>query len=325
MSSFADEWVGVITDAGKDLIDDCILGQTGLVIDKVKTGNGGNDGWASEADMRDATALAGLKDESATIASTQKLTGGMFFRLRVPPAAAAVGTYDLREIGLFAKKQNGSTYTLLALFYRNTGISVPLATTFPDFAYTLGTTVAITNDVSVDIEVDATAVATMEDVLDTSAPEYGAHYVDETSTFYYGIGDIIQKDGKLYKANTSVHSETIWDASKWDECSIADAIHSRIKRTGSLVKTKSFQYSKDVTSRGTYEIKSSGNENVPSGYSPVAWSAYSTNDDTDVRHVIPAAIGSQNITCCYFNYSGTSSTTVFVYLVITYVLSDFVD
>ena len=154
-------WQGVITNAGAALLSECLQGGSGVIFDKVYTGTGT---YATTTAMKEATALASsVKDTGASVASINRDGSNVSFRLRVSPASATIGSYDMKQVGLYGHKQSTSTNTLVAIFQSDSAITIPLVSSFPDFAYTLAATLSIEND-DLSITINANAVATLGDL-----------------------------------------------------------------------------------------------------------------------------------------------------------------
>jgi len=163
-------WVGVITNAGSNLFASYAQSGQTLSIDTVKTGTGTK---ASDADRRAATALVsqkttGIVEAKNVVYADSNQVAGIQFRMRV---TGFTETYTMKEIGLFVNATSGGTTTSVMVAYFNEtgdGIPIPLAESFPDFAYTLVATLVIDNTISIELDVDPEAFVsfgTMESEL----------------------------------------------------------------------------------------------------------------------------------------------------------------
>ena len=157
-------WVGVVTDAGKTLFATYATSGYTLSIDTVESGKSAvADGASRLATMRSKTALISPNSPATygIVESKVAITDGIQFRMRIGGAPAAVGAYTMKEIGLFVNATSGgtTTSTMVAYFNDLTGVDVPLASSFPDFAFTLVATLAIDNTTSISLTVDTSSAA----------------------------------------------------------------------------------------------------------------------------------------------------------------------
>lgn len=146
-------WVGVVTNAGRDLFARYALGGMTLEVDGLKAGKGA----VAQTDMRAATAL---DDEVAdgNVGAKVPVTGGVQYRLEVGPAESA--TYNLTEMGLFVTATYGGTTETVMVAYMeevNGGIPIPLEANFPDFVYVLISTLVNTNDEDISLTINPLA------------------------------------------------------------------------------------------------------------------------------------------------------------------------
>lgn len=136
-------WLGVITDAGKTVYSQYSLTGETLAISGVRMGSGTVSG---EAAMRQRTDLVSQQDEGV-VESMRNTQDGPQFRLRANAAPAGVGSYTMKEMGLFVNVSQGGTTTevLLAYFMNTDGVGIPSESTFPDFVYILTATLILDN------------------------------------------------------------------------------------------------------------------------------------------------------------------------------------
>lgn len=152
-------WTGVITDAGRTLFGSFVQGQMVIEVDSVKTGSGDVSSETTTT-MKARTALHAQED-TGVVESKLTIDGGAQYQMRVGPASSTVGTYTMTEIGLFLTGTSGGTSTTVMAAYfveKDDGIEIPLASSFPDFAYLLTAVLAIDNAAEVNVDVDTTAV-----------------------------------------------------------------------------------------------------------------------------------------------------------------------
>lgn len=148
-------WVGVVTDAGKELFASYAQSGLTLSVDSVKTGSG----TMSQSSMHSATALVTQKDVGV-VESKTAVTGGTQFRLRVGPASSTVGSYVMKEMGLFITgTYGGSSSTVMVAYFMETddGVEIPLSASFPDFAFILSAVLVIDNTIPITLTVDSSA------------------------------------------------------------------------------------------------------------------------------------------------------------------------
>jgi len=142
-------WKGVITNAGRTLF----ASGASLSISSVKTGSGST----TEENMKSATALVTQKD-TGVVESKTAVSNGIQVRMRVNPAASA--SYTMTEMGLFITGTSGGTSTtVMAAYYieDDGGVEIPLASSFPDFAYILSSVLVVDNSLSISLTVDPEA------------------------------------------------------------------------------------------------------------------------------------------------------------------------
>lgn len=148
-------WTGVVTNAGQALLESYAEGGHTLALVGATVGSGTVD----EANLRIQTALTGEKDD-ASIISAKAVTGGTKFKLQVGPASAQVGAYTAHQIGLWAKLDDGEDTLMLLAQDADTGVSVPLASVSPNFAFAVFAVIAVDNTGSLTVNIDQSAYVT---------------------------------------------------------------------------------------------------------------------------------------------------------------------
>ena len=125
-------WIGVITNAGRALLDQWSAGGHTLTIDGATVGSG----ITQAANMRIATALAN-EVEDAAIVRTDILDDSSV-RFKVQVSASSASAYIATEIGLWAHLDNDEDSTLIALHQdASGGVAIPASADTPDFAFAL--------------------------------------------------------------------------------------------------------------------------------------------------------------------------------------------
>ena len=150
-------WLGVVTNAGKELLGGWLAGQTLQIV-----GAAGGSGTVQEAALLAQTALVEQK-QLASIVSYKTVEGGSKIKLQFPAAEAA---YQLNQIGIWGN--TGGEDKLLALFQNPDGVAISSRAEFPDFAYTFYALLAIGNAGALAVTVDAEAwvtIKTLQEVL----------------------------------------------------------------------------------------------------------------------------------------------------------------
>lgn len=149
-------WIGVVTNAGRALLDSYAEGGHTLNLVGASVGSG----MVAEANLRVQTALATEKD-SASIISAEAITSGTKYKIQVGPASASVGAYIAHQIGLWAKLDNGNSTLLLLMQDSEAGVSVPLASVSPNFAFGLYAALSVDNTNNLTVNIDESAYVTV--------------------------------------------------------------------------------------------------------------------------------------------------------------------
>ncbi len=157
-------WVGVVTNAGRALLDSYAAGGHTLNLTGATVGSGTVD----EANLRIQTSVSSEKD-SASIISAKEIDGGVKYKVQVGPASASVGEYTAHQIGLWAKLDNGANTLLMLAQDAEAGVSVPLASVSPAFAFALFLALSVDNTDDLTVNIDESAyvtVGTMRGAID---------------------------------------------------------------------------------------------------------------------------------------------------------------
>lgn len=156
-------WKGVITNKGRELIEQWAGGNKVLTIDSASVGSG----QVNEAEMKSATDLSSRQSD-AQIVSKKTTEQGIQIKILVGPSNTA--SYTAREIGLWAHLGNDEP-VLFALHQDvgGTGISIPTKEVSPNFAFALFLIHAITDEGSLKIVTDSNAYVTESDLTDAMA------------------------------------------------------------------------------------------------------------------------------------------------------------
>lgn len=144
-------WLGVVTNAGKELLGGWLAGQTLQI-----SGAAGGSGTVREAALLAQTELV-EQQQMASIVSYKTVEGGQKIKLQFPAADTA---YQLNQIGVWGNC--GGENKLLALFQKQEGVAISSRAEFPDFAYTFYAVLAIGNEGALAVTVDAEAWVTIK-------------------------------------------------------------------------------------------------------------------------------------------------------------------
>lgn len=154
-------WIGVLTNAGNALLAEWAMGGRTLNI----TGASVGAGIVPQANMRTMTALANLKMD-ASIVEKKKITGGVNLRVRVGPAASAVGAFTGHEIGIWANLDGGTDILLSYHMDDGTGVSIPAESASPEFLFDMNCPLVISNDGTLNITIDGVVHVSNGDFVD---------------------------------------------------------------------------------------------------------------------------------------------------------------
>jgi len=144
-------WKGVVTNAGKELLNTMAEGRHTMTITRAAAGSGS----VEEANMREATALKSEETEASIISATTDSDGVTTFKVQVGPAEEA--EYECTEIGLWAKVDDGDAVLFALHQTTDTGINIPTKANYPSFAASVYVKHEIKNDGDLTINIDTTA------------------------------------------------------------------------------------------------------------------------------------------------------------------------
>lgn len=145
-------WVGVITNAGRDMLNAVSVG--GHTLDLVGATVG--SGTVAEANLRIQTAVTGEK-MAGSIITAETVDGGTKYAIQVGPASADVGAFTAHQIGLWAALDEGDPVLIMLAQDSETGVGVPLASVSPNFAFCLYAALAVDNTNSLTVVIDESA------------------------------------------------------------------------------------------------------------------------------------------------------------------------
>lgn len=237
-------WIGVLTNAGADMIAQLAGGSHTLTITKATIATG----TVAEANLRTQTALTS-EVGNISIVKKEEITGGVKIRVRVPPATS-VG-YIAHQIGIWGKIDNGTVKLIQIHQDSGTGIAIPTEAESPEFLFDYIAVLAVSNTSSLTITVDPDVYASMDDLDDglaekldkdqgsanagkflkvgndgTVTPEAvsidtsGKLDSNQIAPAYsnaatYAVGDRCTHNGKVWKCGTAIVTPEEWDPTHW--------------------------------------------------------------------------------------------------------------
>ena len=142
-------WVGVVTNAGRDLFNTFIASGIAININAVKTGSG----TVSTASMKESTELVS-QVTTGSIVERRIFNDGVQIKMDIRPYTSS---YTLKEVGLFATVTNGgqTSQVLVALLQNSDGVLIPTTAEFPDYHLILAIMIEVDNDDNLSITVDS--------------------------------------------------------------------------------------------------------------------------------------------------------------------------
>lgn len=193
-------WVGVITDAGRDLFASYAQSGLTLSINRVETGTGYE---STDANRRARTALVSKVDEGV-VESMKSVGSGVQFGMRIG-AYSGDSPYSMKEIGLIvdATGGGGTTSTLVAYFNLSEGVDIPIESSFPDFSYILSATLAIDNTTPFTLTVDPDAYVSQSTLASVKAEiedELDEKVAIDQGLSKTGMLMVVDVDGKVVPA-----------------------------------------------------------------------------------------------------------------------------
>lgn len=154
-------WMGVITNAGQELLNTWASGGHTLTIEGVTVG----DEYRAVSEMVEATALV-HEVATASLIGTKEVDSATQFKISI---AAAQTSYIAHEVGIWAHVDNGER-TLLAYHQdRMTGVNIPSISESPEFAFVLYAVHAFRNDGTMTVNIDQSAYVANEIFQDAIA------------------------------------------------------------------------------------------------------------------------------------------------------------
>ena len=160
-------WIGVLTNAGNALLAEWAMGSKTLNITGATVGSG----TKPQANMRPATALTTEK-MAASIAEKKKITNGVSLRIRIGPAAAAVGAFTAHEIGIWANLDGGTDVLLSYHMDDDVGVSIPSESTSPDFFFDIICPEVMDNSGNLNITIDSTVHITRAEWVENQKKDW---------------------------------------------------------------------------------------------------------------------------------------------------------
>lgn len=145
----------VITDAGIALQNRLLVGET-LQITGVKAGSGS----AAVTDLRAQTDLQEVK-QTLSIVNKQASNQSTVLIVQLTTVGLSSG-YDLQQIGVYAKAQDDEDEILFAILQEETPMPIPSETEKPRYAATFYLSFALSNDNSIEIDIDPAAYLTVD-------------------------------------------------------------------------------------------------------------------------------------------------------------------
>ena len=157
-------WSGVITNAGANLLSSWAQNVCILQVTDAEVGNA----TTTTANLKVLTQVEcdGIDPQEATLYHVRGTGTGTRFKVEIHPGEAA---YTAKMIAIYARlsTQSSSTLdTLLLAVQDSTGVAIPAASTDPDFVFTLYINSAIDNTDNIEVTVDPSALATVDDIDD---------------------------------------------------------------------------------------------------------------------------------------------------------------
>ena len=151
-------WIGVVTDAGNDLLAQWALGGRTLHISSATVGSGTHEA----VNLRRATALAEHKDNAQIVSSRRVAAGQTQIRVRVG-AISDGASYTAKEIGIWGHLDDETTETLLMIHQEDTGIVVPTAAEIPGFFFDLYSNLLTSGDGQIEAHISLEAYVAQTD------------------------------------------------------------------------------------------------------------------------------------------------------------------
>lgn len=145
----------VITDAGVALQNQLIAGET-LQITGVKSGSG----FVPVTDLRAQTELQDVK-QALSIVNIQTKEKSTVLMVQLTTVGLSSG-YDLQQLGVYAKAQGDGEEILFAILQEEDPMPIPSETEKPRYAVTFYLEFILTNDNSVEVNINPAAYVTVD-------------------------------------------------------------------------------------------------------------------------------------------------------------------
>ena len=151
-------WYGVITNAGKEVIENYLTSGVDFNINIAKTGTGA----VERSQMTSMTDLVSFADNASVVGKVGTENGA---KVEISIEASTT-RYVMKEVGIFATLQDSSV--VLIAYYNDVdgvGVEIPAVADFPDFNFTLYCLLDVINSEDLHITVDASAYVTMGNIV----------------------------------------------------------------------------------------------------------------------------------------------------------------
>ncbi len=145
----------VITDAGVALQNQLIAGET-LQITGVKAGSG----FVPVTDLRAQTELQDVK-QALSIVNKQANEQSTVLMVELTTVGLSSG-YDLQQLGVYAKAQGDDGEILFAILQEEDPMPIPSETEKPRYAVTFYLEFILTNDNTIEININPAAYVTVD-------------------------------------------------------------------------------------------------------------------------------------------------------------------
>jgi len=159
-------WKGVVTNAGKELLNTIAEGGHTLTITRAAVGSGTTE----EINLREATELANEKADASIVSAKTSTDGITTFKVQISPAEETA--YICTEVGLFAKVDDESEVLFALHQTSDKGINIPTKAEYPSFVASVYAKHEITNDGDTVINIDETVYVSQSTIDEQSIGFY---------------------------------------------------------------------------------------------------------------------------------------------------------
>ena len=156
-------WTGVITDAGKNVLQSCVAEGTGVNLNLVKTGSSAPDSATAARSLTDVISSV----TTGSIVGSTNTDDGVQVAMSFGPYE---DSYTMKEVGLFGTVNSSSV--LIAYFWNSDGTPIPDVDTFPDFNLALYGILDVADVEELTITPDTSALVSL-DALNEALGELG--------------------------------------------------------------------------------------------------------------------------------------------------------